>query len=376
MENRIRIGHYMPQFGTNTGTGQVLEKLFRAFENHPFIDLIVFKKGDKFEEITDKNLTFVSFPIKSSWFPPKKILRAVKKNTYKLDSLGIHMPFSPQNFIIFLYSSIPIDYYPHGCFAPKTLNRKKKKLKKKIYYEILEKRILNNSRKIICATEKERTYLSNLSYNNIAIAPFPFSFPETGNISNYNFRSRNGFFKNDFLIVFVGRFDIYTKGLDTLIESIVNSNIINPNVKGILIGYNNYNPKEIDELIIRMGGENCITNLGKRYGKEKFEVLKSCDLYVQSSRYESFGVSILEALSLGIPCLLSDGCDISHSIIKSNGCFTFNGSSEDLTRETLQILENNTQRKEIAQNGTRWVTENLSKEILVKKWEEVFSSNT
>lgn len=372
MSNKVRVGHYMPQYGTNTGTGQVLKKLVDLFRGHTFIDIVVFKYGKKFNVEIDGNITIVSYVAgKSHLFPPIKFLKSINKNEYSLDFLGLHMPFSPQNVITYFFSSIPVDYYPHGCFNPKTLKRKGKKIKKFIYLNLIELKILKNSRQIICVTERESSYINEIGSMDTIVAPFPFDFPILKN-TYLEFRNKNNFSSSDFLIVFVGRFDIHTKGLDILVKAIKQISSINPKIKAALIGYNRDKPKELVQLIDKNKAGDCVFIIGPLYGEEKYDALLSSNLYVQASRYESFGVSILEPLSLKIPCLISDGCDISPSLYKVNGCYKFDGSTDSLVNSILKIYDNPSDSTIIGKNGFNWINDNLGSKALLTTWEKVF----
>lgn len=367
----------MPQYGTNTGTGQVLEKLVDLFKGHSFVELVIFKFGEEFKIENDKNITTISFVSgKSKLVPPIKFLKAIRQNKYSIDSLGIHMPFSPQNILTYFFSQVPIDYYPHGCFAPKTLSRRNKKTKKKFYFNFIEKRILKNARKIICATERESGYIKNLCFTTTTtVAHFPFTPPIIKKNFKLNFRHNKKISNADFLIVFVGRFDIHTKGLDILVKAIKIANTLNSSIKAALIGYNNDRPNELDNLIVDNKSENCVFNIGPLFGEDKHDALLSSNLYVQASRYESFGVSILEPLAFKIPCLLSDGCDISPSVYEAKGCYRFDGSIDNLVEEILSIYNNPNDTRVIGENGFNWIKDNLGAEALLETWEEVYKKS-
>ena len=47
------------------------------------------------------------------------------------------------------------------------------------------------------------------------------------------------------------------------------------------------------------------------YGQEKAQVLCDATMYIQMSRSESFGISIAEAMHLGVPCAISDQIHIA-----------------------------------------------------------------
>lgn len=373
MESSVKVGHFMPQYGTSTGTGQVLENLSRLVHGHKDIEFYIFKHGKDNKLVTSENLKIISYaPTDLNMFPvPFNFLKDLINNTYGLDSICIHMPFTLQNLIVSLVSSIPLYYFPHGCFHPKTLNRKGKSLKKSLYILLVEKWILSNTEKIVCATAKEQSHINNLGYENTVVANFPFKLAHSFGQLNNNFRDKYNFKEEDFLLIFVGRWDIHPKGLDLLIKSTKSANSKNKNVKTVLIGYN-VNSDKVEDYIKKFNAEECVFPIGEMYGKDKIEALKGADLYIQASRYESYGVSILEALALEIPCLLSKGCDIAHSI-NDGGCLKFEHDSESLENSILYAKNNPSVLESIAENGMSWVEKKLSNKNTLKQWEKVYS---
>ena len=63
-------------------------------------------------------------------------------------------------------------------------------------------------------------------------------------------------------------------------------------------------------------------NLGKRVTiikplKNPFQLIKQFDLFVQASRWESFGNALVEAMSLGLPVISFDSYGAASEIIKN-----------------------------------------------------------
>jgi len=110
----------------------------------------------------------------------------------------------------------------------------------------------------------------------------------------------------------IARFDWKMKGLDILEEGIKD---IDCEVN--IIGKSEYKPKT-----------NKIKMLGDLSEEEKIKTLEKCNLYVQPSRFDTFGIAVLEAAYAGLPILVSDFCGVKEFVDKK--CIFKN--SEDLNK--------------------------------------------
>jgi glycosyltransferase involved in cell wall biosynthesis len=58
-------------------------------------------------------------------------------------------------------------------------------------------------------------------------------------------------------------------------------------------------------LVQEVGLRDQIIFAGPRFGKEKFDILMGCDLFVHTSRWEGLPFAVLEALATGKPALIT-----------------------------------------------------------------------
>ena len=96
-------------------------------------------------------------------------------------------------------------------------------------------------------------------------------------------------------------------------------------------------------------------------------------IFVLSSRYEGFGMVLIEAMSFGIPCVSFD-CNYGPSdIIKDgeDGFLIKNGDEKDFAQKLQELMKDENLRKEMGgkarENVGRFLPENV-----VKKWDELF----
>ena len=131
---------------------------------------------------------------------------------------------------------------------------------------------------------------------------------------------KSSFDKNGLRFVYIGRLLTYTKGLDILISAFA--------AQKELFKKNNctldiYGPDDdngapcipgIKKLISETRTEGLITLHPAIFGEEKKRALLNSDIFIQTSRHDGMPMGILEALSYGLPCLVTDGTTLGELI--------------------------------------------------------------
>jgi len=103
--------------------------------------------------------------------------------------------------------------------------------------------------------------------------------------------------------------------------------------------------------------------------------LKELDLFVLPSFYEGFPVTILEALSSGLPVIASAVNGITEIIEdRENGILVEPGQTEALAKAIELIIDNNDLRRRVIKNGRRSVEEEFSLKIMIDTYKSKFSS--
>jgi Glycosyltransferase len=309
----IKVGHIIGSFGNQTGTGNAIYSLVKCLSNQE-IEHTIYTEQNNINLEIPKNTRIIYYkrPIIKIFQIPIKLYIQLIQNKDNLDLLQLHSPFTLSNLLLSLLIKIPYIYTPHGCLDEICLNRKDKKFKKTIYSFLFEKKIVKKAAGVMVSTiGEQRDVMAFSKNNNIEIVHFPLKLEIPQDISINNFRSKYNFDKNDFIVLFIGRWDIFTKGLDILIDASIILKEKIPQYKCIFIGYEVDAHKSLEKLIREKKMECVCLLIGKVYGEEKFEALLDCNIYCQPSRYESFGMSIIESLQLSRKTLITDRCKIS-----------------------------------------------------------------
>lgn len=102
----------------------------------------------------------------------------------------------------------------------------------------------------------------------------------------------------------------------------------------------------------------------------------AADIYVSSSKHESFGKVLIEAMAAGLP-VVATATTGSKEIIKDgeNGFLAPVGDSEALARKILYLLNNPDKAEEMGRKGREIVKERFNREKIIKKiikfWEDL-----
>lgn len=160
--------------------------------------------------------------------------------------------------------------------------------------------------------------------------------------------------KEDDYIVFMSRIDIYTKGLDLLIEAFKKIALEFPSIKLILAGY------EFDKFDKLLSGlpvflKDRVTYAGFLTGEDKVSLLSKAKLFVLPSRHESAPISILEAAACGKPLIVSDIPELRFVSEEGFGLSFQSNNAFSLLEKIRLLLKNKDMRISMGQKARIYV---------------------
>ncbi len=154
------------------------------------------------------------------------------------------------------------------------------------------------------------------------------------------------------LVAFVGRLE-RRKGVDDLIAAIPEIRSAIPGCRFVLAGSDGENSEQggsyaalVDGL--EDGQAAGVTLAGRVTDAERDALLRTCTLAVFPSRYESFGLAILEALSLGAPVVATDVGGVPFVTGQDGAVLIPPNAPSDLARAVVGLLEDPHERRALS----------------------------
>jgi glycosyltransferase involved in cell wall biosynthesis len=121
-------------------------------------------------------------------------------------------------------------------------------------------------------------------------------------------------------LVFIGRLDVRVKGLDLLLDAAAR---VRPQMiaRGAAIEIygpcRNGNAEKLAAQIRKNRLEQIVSLPGPVQGDRKHDALKAADVFVHTSRSEGHPLAVLEALSYGVPCLLTPQTSMATQVVSA-----------------------------------------------------------
>lgn len=221
----------------------------------------------------------------------------------------------------------------------------------------LEKYAFSKIKNIIVCSPPMKEILEDKTEAMISVIPNGIEYNEIENImplEPVNYPS----------ILFVGLFE-KIKGPDILIQSIPLVKKKYSNVKLYMAGKGSQE-MVLKELTKELNIEDNVKFLGYISGKKKYSYYASADICVVPSRYESFGIVILEAMACGTPVIASNVGNIPYLINDDEVGLKANSDDvNDFSEKILYLLENKDLRNKMRVNSR--------KNVKRYKWDKIAS---
>lgn len=196
-------------------------------------------------------------------------------------------------------------------------------------------------------------------------------------------RSENNIRSTDVIFTFLGSFE-KRKGLDLLVTSFVRHKT-NSEWKMWLIGpYRREESQyihadEVQELIEPLAGLEENVKLWGRVDDRKFlaQLIASSDIFVFPTRREGFGIAPLEAMSCGVPVIVSriPGITDMGNIDNVTGIYIQPGNLHELEAALIKLAGDAELRKKMGEQGRARIVDAFSWEIHIDHWETIYSSH-
>lgn len=263
---------------------------------------------------------------------------------------------------------IPYIIIPHGELRKEA--QKKKWLKKKVANLLLFNWFISHAVAVQCLSqlEMDATHFGKYRFvgTNGVVMPQ---------------RKKESFRDKGVRFVYIGRLEAKVKGLDLMLEAVrLKADFMRQNKCELHMYGPDLNGRfAFVEDMIREKGIGDIVQLNREVsGQEKENILLDGDIFIQTSRHEGMPLGVLEALSYGIPCLITRGTNLGAFVEDANAGWMAENDAHSIAAQLEKVVLQRESWAEKSENTILFVEENYTWEKIaadtVKEYEQLVNS--
>ncbi|MDE5424097.1 glycosyltransferase family 4 protein [Ancylomarina sp. DW003] len=299
-----------------------------------------------------------------------RLLKAIEAEE-QTSIFHLHGGFIPEMYVlgqILSRNNRAYVFTPHGSYN--ILALRKSYFLKKIYLNFFEKTLLKKAEYVhlIGQSEIDSMDALHLEAKRVLIP--------NGQILEQETVIEDLFDSPEVSFGFMGRFTVYTKGLDLLLKGFqLYKNKYRGSGKLKLIGAGG-EEKKIKKLVSDLNLSDSVIFMGAKYGDEKKSCLQDLTGFFHPSRNEGMPGAVLEASALGVPCVVSKATNLMDYVVDYHAGFGLKNNSPEYIANAMVKLELRKKSGSIAvmvYNAQRMIAEEFDWKIIAKRFSsEVF----
>ncbi len=325
------------------------------------LSLHIHKKGIKVHYF--KNIHNTLAYVYNLFFTPGLFVTALLELP-KFDVIHIHDFYTLQNFWVGLLARvfhIPYILSVHGCLEEVRMGQRS--FFKQFYIYLYGKQLLLHATKVIASSENEKNdYIKHgvKGENCILLAHGVSASEFTSNISQVAAKKQFGLSSHKQVITFLGRIHA-VKGLDLLVSAL--PYLKNKEYTVVIAGSDDGYQQELEKLVLKMKLHNVVKLLPACFGSQKADLFKATDVFVYPSYSEGFSLGILEAASVGLPLVITEGCHFP-LVGKMKAGIVVAPDKKRLANALDELLSDKNKRSEYGKNAAKLIAQKYSMEYI------------
>lgn len=356
-----RIVHYYPRALTGDGGLTLAVNTWAEAEASAGFEVVILHHGGENDGRLSSRVKLLDVPHRGG-IRSRRTLRpeGFHKVLDPSDLLVLHSGWWFRNFVAAnaaRRSGTPYMVMPHGAYDPH-VTAKRRVIR--TVWEPRERRLLNQAAAVHVFFDSEVEEVNGFAPGaRTIVVPTGFDLPSR------TWRGGGGY------LAWIGRYDFDHKGVDVLIRAV--AEIPENQRPRLIVRGRPYRQSAADarSLARSLGVDGNVEVGGEIGGEEKIQLLLDCDGFVYPSRWESYGLSAVESMALGVPTAISSTMHISSSIAKKRAAILFSPEPTDIATALLRLVREGT---DYSARGRDFVTTELSWPGILEQWRDQLSA--
>lgn len=235
-------------------------------------------------------------------------------------------------------------------------------------YNTMISAIFDNADACLAVSQFLKCSMQPFTQNNIEVIPNNIDTHLFSLKPSKQYNVQNSFFK----ILAIGDL-IPIKNFSLLIKT-VHYLVFEKNIRNFevnIVGYG-YLEKQLKKEVQQYNVHGFINFLGGRFHHEIPQLMQESDIFISTSNMETCGVSILEALSVGLPIVATRVGGVPELINEERGILVNPNNVEDLANALMNVFLNIQNFDN--QNNRNFVLQYASNEIVIEKLTQLYKN--
>ena len=257
----------------------------------------------------------------------------------------------------------------HGMLESWALRNKR--WKKSLYMALVERANLQDATCLHALTQSECEDYRRLGLHNpVAVIPNGVEIP--AHVSGQKFLDQFPNLRDKRLILFLGRIH-FKKGLDILCQAWARLHAKWPETQLVLAGPDFEGTQaQIEQLIADLHLSQRVTFTGMLAGELKWSALAASEVFVLPSYSEGLSVSVLEAMGIARPVIITKNCNLPE--VAHHGCgWVIKPNVDELQTALSEFLRfSSAEREQLGRHGKQLVASRYNWEVIGRQMSSLY----
>ncbi|MDA7611706.1 glycosyltransferase [Akkermansiaceae bacterium] len=370
------VAHILSYFPGQEGLTSFCRGLGSAFEKIEGVEVpIISFRGTPARESSGSEPPLIKFPYRNRhpFDLPPAFLAALDSGELELKGAILHGTYSPQVFALaraLHRRKIPYIFMPHDPYVSKL--QRHKAFRKFIYWHLCEKWVIQHAAAVQLLSSAHEL---SLRERGMKVPVFTIANGcDPSDLVHMAPDSRIPGGQSDFRIQYLGRMDRNHKGLDLLIRGYAQFlDFIDKDEKiQLVLSGNDWEDRDFLENLARSLNLGDRISFTGRLSAHSIAIHSQADLCVLTSRFDGFGLTLVEAMMAFRPVLVSKEAGIADHVLKAGGGFVVDADPNSIADGLLEAWNNRADLSKIGEAGHRYVTQELTWESIANQSVQIY----
>ncbi len=376
----MRVLHLIPGMAASSGPTQAVQNLayHQAKMGYEITVAHLTGRAAEGQLITHPRVEQLGFAVRllCHWGYSPSLRKWLFENVGAFDIVHMHSMWLYPNLVgarACRRHGVPYVVRPAGSLESWSLGVKR--LRKSLYFRVLERPILERAAFVHAASEQEASGIRAAGIRNtIEVIPHGVDLANFNNVpSRQEARSLLGLPPDKPIVLFLSRIHP-VKGLELLGESFKLALREIPTARLVIVGPDRHRyAEQVKQRYQTWGIDGATTFLGELTGHDKIAAYAAADVFVLPTQSENFGIVVAESLAAGTPVIVSRHAPWK-CVQDANAGYWVDRNSQTFARCIIDLLLDTDKRRSMGQNARRLIAREFAWSVIARQLGDTYVS--